>query len=56
MIADSQAVCGDGLFPQLSYFAVGREKDNEPVRGYVLAFVIGIAFVMIGNTQQLLYY
>ena len=41
-----KAVCEDKLFQPLLYFAKGREKDNEPVRGYFLA--VAVAFVGIG--------
>ena len=34
-----KAVCDDGLFPPLEWFAKARTKDNEPIRGYVLVVV-----------------
>ena len=48
-----KAVCEDKLFQPLQYFAKGREKDNEPVRGYFLA--VGVAFVgvIIGDLNAI---
>jgi solute carrier family 12 (sodium/potassium/chloride transporter), member 2 len=37
-----QALCKDELYPKLKWFAKGFGKNNEPVRGYVLTFVIAI--------------
>lgn len=44
-----QAVCQDNLFPQLRYFAKGRDKDGEPVRAYCIVFVICFAAILTGN-------
>ena len=44
-----QAVCQDKLFPQLTYFAKGREKDGEPVRAYFIVFIICFVAILIGN-------
>lgn len=30
-------------------FAKGYGKNNEPLRGYVLTFFIGLAFILIGK-------
>lgn len=38
-----QALCKDELYPKIKWFAKGFGKNNEPVRGYVLTFVIAIA-------------
>ena len=43
-----QALCNDKLYPYLEYFGKGYGKNNEPVRGYVLTFVIALAFILIG--------
>lgn len=37
-----QALCKDELYPKLKWFAKGFGKNNEPVRGYVLTFIIAI--------------
>jgi amino acid transporter len=44
-----KAVCDDGLFPIFSFFAVGRAKDNEPVRCYVLVMVICFLIMLTGD-------
>lgn len=48
-----KAVCDDGLFPYLSYFARGRASDNEPIRGYLLSFIVALFFIMIGEINLL---
>lgn len=40
-----QALCKDELYPKIKWFAKGFGKNNEPVRGYVLTFVIAIGLV-----------
>jgi solute carrier family 12 (sodium/potassium/chloride transporter), member 2 len=44
-----QALCKDQLYPKIEWFAKGFGKNNEPVRGYILTFFIGIAFILIGE-------
>ena len=44
-----KAVCDDGLFPPLEYFAKAREKDNEPIRGYFLTAFVAAIGIMIGD-------
>ena len=44
-----QSLCNDKLFPYIEYFAKGHGKNNEPRRGYLLAFIIAIACCLIGD-------
>lgn len=44
-----QALCKDRLYPKIEWFAKGYGRNNEPVRGYILTFVIAIAFVLIAE-------
>ncbi|EDX10224.1 GD12726 [Drosophila simulans] len=44
-----QALCKDELYPKIVWFAKGYGKNNEPVRGYVLTFIIACAFILIGE-------
>lgn len=44
-----QALCKDKLYPKIEWFAKGFGKNNEPVRGYVLTFIIATAFILIGE-------
>ncbi|XP_070687017.1 solute carrier family 12 member 1 [Pempheris klunzingeri] len=44
-----QALCKDNIYKILHFFAKGHGKNNEPIRGYVLTFIISVAFILIGN-------
>ncbi|XP_010774161.1 solute carrier family 12 member 2-like [Notothenia coriiceps] len=44
-----QALCKDNIYPGLGMFAKGYGKNNEPLRGYVLTFFIGLAFILIAE-------
>ncbi|CAJ1069672.1 solute carrier family 12 member 2 [Xyrichtys novacula] len=44
-----QALCKDNIYPGLGVFAKGYGKNNEPLRGYVLTFCIGLAFILIAE-------
>uniref|UniRef100_A0A8C2X744 Solute carrier family 12 member 2 n=1 Tax=Cyclopterus lumpus TaxID=8103 RepID=A0A8C2X744_CYCLU len=44
-----QALCKDNIYPGLGMFAKGYGKNNEPLRGYVLTFCIGLAFILIAQ-------
>uniref|UniRef100_A0A3P8XCV2 Solute carrier family 12 member 1 n=1 Tax=Esox lucius TaxID=8010 RepID=A0A3P8XCV2_ESOLU len=44
-----QALCQDNIYTALKFFAKGHGKNNEPIRGYVLTFIIAVAFILIAN-------
>uniref|UniRef100_A0A8D0A1K6 Solute carrier family 12 member 3 n=1 Tax=Sander lucioperca TaxID=283035 RepID=A0A8D0A1K6_SANLU len=44
-----QALCKDNIYPGLDMFAKGYGKNNEPLRGYILTFVIALAFILIAE-------
>jgi solute carrier family 12 sodium/potassium/chloride transporter 2 len=44
-----QALCNDKVFPYIKYFGKGFGKNNEPRRGYLLAFTIAIGCCIIGE-------
>lgn len=46
--ASPQALCKDKIFKILYFFAKGYGKNNEPIRGYILTFIISVAFILIG--------
>uniref|UniRef100_A0A8C9WPE6 Solute carrier family 12 member 2 n=1 Tax=Scleropages formosus TaxID=113540 RepID=A0A8C9WPE6_SCLFO len=48
-----QALCKDNIYPGLSFFAKGYGKNNEPLRGYVLTFIIGVAFILIAQLNAI---
>ncbi|KAM4807779.1 solute carrier family 12 member 2 isoform 2-T3 [Rhinophrynus dorsalis] len=44
-----QALCKDNIYPGLQIFAKGYGKNNEPLRGYLLTFLIALGFILIGE-------
>nr|XP_023701051.1 solute carrier family 12 member 2 isoform X1 [Paramormyrops kingsleyae] len=48
-----QALCKDNIYPGLNFFAKGYGKNNEPFRGYLLTFVIGLAFTLIAKLNAI---
>ncbi|XP_039979474.1 solute carrier family 12 member 1 [Xiphias gladius] len=48
-----QALCKDNIYKALHFFAKGYGKNNEPIRGYILTFIISIAFILIGNLNTI---
>lgn len=48
-----QALCKDNIYKILHFFAKGHGKNNEPIRGYVLTFIISVAFILIGDLNAI---
>ncbi|CAG2116137.1 unnamed protein product, partial [Medioppia subpectinata] len=48
-----QALCKDKLFPYIEYFGKGFGKNNEPRRGYMLAFIIALLCCVIGDLNAI---
>ncbi|XP_061203332.1 solute carrier family 12 member 1 isoform X2 [Neopsephotus bourkii] len=48
-----QALCKDNVYTGLQFFAKGYGKNNEPIRGYVLTFVIAMAFILIAELNTI---
>lgn len=48
-----QALCKDNIYKALHFFAKGHGKNDEPIRGYVLTFIISVAFILIGNLNTI---
>ncbi|KAF7467914.1 hypothetical protein GHT09_000542 [Marmota monax] len=46
-----QCLCEDQLYPLIGFFGKGYGKNKEPVRGYLLAYAIAVAFIIIGKSQ-----
>ncbi|XP_074851139.1 solute carrier family 12 member 2 isoform X1 [Carettochelys insculpta] len=44
-----QALCKDNIYPGLQMFAKGYGKNNEPLRGYILTFLIALGFILIAK-------
>ncbi|EGW00060.1 Solute carrier family 12 member 3 [Cricetulus griseus] len=47
-----QCLCEDQLYPLIGFFGKGYGKNKEPVRGYLLAYAIAVAFIIIGATLR----
>ncbi|XP_043933560.1 solute carrier family 12 member 1 [Protopterus annectens] len=48
-----QALCKDNIYKILHFFAKGHGKNNEPIRGYVLTFVIALGFILIAELNTI---
>ncbi|XP_065114007.1 solute carrier family 12 member 1 [Paramisgurnus dabryanus] len=48
-----QALCKDNIYKALKFFAKGHGKNNEPIRGYVLTFLIAVAFILIAELNTI---
>uniref|UniRef100_A0A6J0TFJ5 Solute carrier family 12 member 2 isoform X2 n=1 Tax=Pogona vitticeps TaxID=103695 RepID=A0A6J0TFJ5_9SAUR len=44
-----QALCKDNIYPGFLMFAKGYGKNNEPLRGYLLTFMIALGFILIAE-------
>ncbi|XP_036264817.1 solute carrier family 12 member 2 isoform X7 [Pipistrellus kuhlii] len=44
-----QALCKDNIYPAFQMFAKGYGKNNEPLRGYILTFLIALGFILIAE-------
>ncbi|XP_029430922.1 solute carrier family 12 member 1 isoform X3 [Rhinatrema bivittatum] len=48
-----QALCKDNIYKGLHFFAKGHGKNNEPIRGYVLTFIIAMGFILIAELNTI---
>uniref|UniRef100_A0A4X2LE32 Solute carrier family 12 member 3 n=1 Tax=Vombatus ursinus TaxID=29139 RepID=A0A4X2LE32_VOMUR len=48
-----QCLCEDQLYPLIGFFAKGYGKNNEPIRGYLLAYIIAVAFIVIAELNTI---
>ncbi|KAJ8973377.1 hypothetical protein NQ317_007190 [Molorchus minor] len=48
-----QALCKDRLYPKIEWFAKGYGSNGEPMRAYILTFVIAVAFILIGELNAI---
>ncbi len=44
-----QAVAKDKLFPGIDGFAEGYGANNDPIKGYILVFIISLVCILIGD-------
>ncbi|XP_063312691.1 solute carrier family 12 member 2-like [Pelobates fuscus] len=48
-----QALCKDNIYSGLQYFAKGYGQRKEPIRGYILTFVIALGFILIAELNTI---
>ena len=48
-----QALAKDRLYPVIHIFEKGHGANNDPVRGYLLVFVLSFLCIMIGKINVL---
>ncbi|KAI9522154.1 hypothetical protein NQZ68_038790 [Dissostichus eleginoides] len=48
-----QCLCKDNLYPYIGFFAKGYGKNNEPIRAYLLCYVIAVAFILIADLNTI---
>uniref|UniRef100_A0A803VBG9 Solute carrier family 12 member 3 n=1 Tax=Ficedula albicollis TaxID=59894 RepID=A0A803VBG9_FICAL len=51
-----QCLCKDQLYPLIGFFGKGYGRNSEPIRGYVLTYVIAVGFILIGWRPSFRYY
>ncbi|XP_039996550.1 solute carrier family 12 member 10, tandem duplicate 1 isoform X2 [Xiphias gladius] len=44
-----QCLCRDKIYPYIGFFAKGYGKNDEPLRAYILCYIIAVAFILIGK-------
>ncbi|XP_069014972.1 solute carrier family 12 member 3-like [Embiotoca jacksoni] len=48
-----QCLCRDKIYPFIGFFAKGYGKNDEPLRAYVLCYVIAVAFILIAKLDTI---
>uniref|UniRef100_A0A6I8P406 Solute carrier family 12 member 3 n=1 Tax=Ornithorhynchus anatinus TaxID=9258 RepID=A0A6I8P406_ORNAN len=48
-----QCLCEDQLYPLIGFFGKGYGKNNEPIRGYLLAYAIAVGFILIAELNTI---
>ncbi|TDG99640.1 hypothetical protein EPR50_G00195810 [Perca flavescens] len=48
-----QCLCKDKIYPYIGVFAKGYGKNDEPLRAYILCFIIAVAFILIGELNTI---
>uniref|UniRef100_A0A3Q2X0J5 Solute carrier family 12 member 10, tandem duplicate 1 n=1 Tax=Haplochromis burtoni TaxID=8153 RepID=A0A3Q2X0J5_HAPBU len=44
-----QCLCKDNVYPYIIFFAKGYGKNNEPLRGYILTYLIAVAIILVAQ-------
>ncbi|XP_037335751.2 solute carrier family 12 member 3-like [Pungitius pungitius] len=48
-----QCLCRDNIYPYIGFFAKGYGKNDEPLRAYLLCYVIAVAFILIAELNTI---
>uniref|UniRef100_A0ACB8EAS6 Uncharacterized protein n=1 Tax=Sphaerodactylus townsendi TaxID=933632 RepID=A0ACB8EAS6_9SAUR len=48
-----QCLCKDQLYPVIGFFGKGYGKNNEPIRGYMLTYIIAVGFILIAELNAI---
>uniref|UniRef100_A0A8C4E318 Solute carrier family 12 member 10, tandem duplicate 1 n=1 Tax=Dicentrarchus labrax TaxID=13489 RepID=A0A8C4E318_DICLA len=48
-----QCLCRDKIYPYIGFFAKGYGKNDEPLRAYLLCYVIAVAFILIAELNTI---
>ncbi|XP_064526724.1 solute carrier family 12 member 3 isoform X1 [Pseudopipra pipra] len=48
-----QCLCKDQLYPLIGFFGKGYGRNSEPLRGYMLTYVIAIGFILIAELNAI---
>ncbi|KAK9524920.1 hypothetical protein VZT92_017278 [Zoarces viviparus] len=48
-----QCLCRDEIYPYIGFFAKGYGKNEEPLRAYVLCYLIAVAFILIAELNTI---
>ncbi|KAM6300383.1 solute carrier family 12 member 3 isoform 2-T2 [Aegotheles albertisi] len=48
-----QCLCRDQLYPLIGFFGKGYGKNSEPIRGYVLTYIIAVGFILIAELNAI---
>uniref|UniRef100_A0A3Q2T4N5 Solute carrier family 12 member 3 n=1 Tax=Fundulus heteroclitus TaxID=8078 RepID=A0A3Q2T4N5_FUNHE len=48
-----QCLCKDKIYPYIIFFAKGYGKNDEPLRAYILCYLIAIAFILIAELNTI---
>nr|XP_033465799.1 solute carrier family 12 member 10, tandem duplicate 1 [Epinephelus lanceolatus] len=48
-----QCLCRDNIYPYIGFFAKGYGKNDEPLRAYLLCYVIAVAFILIADLNNI---
>nr|XP_015820774.2 solute carrier family 12 member 3 [Nothobranchius furzeri] len=48
-----QCLCQDHLYPLIGFFGKGYGKNNEPLRGFLLTYIIAACFILIAELNTI---